>query len=105
MFEPELAAAGPVLLIDRSALVERVVVTAADVLFPMFGSVVELVTVAVLLIMVPLADVGSVCTTSVKAAMEPEARVAIVQVTVDVPLQFQPAAGVTETNVVPGGSV
>ena len=107
-FCPAFIDAGPTLVIDTSAEVVTVVVAVAELLAA-FASVVELVTFAVLVIVVPGATPGLTLTTMVNVAVCPAARVGRVAVTVPVP----PAAGavvvrwpvpVNDTNVVPAGT-
>jgi hypothetical protein len=96
---------GPVFVTETSALAERVVV-AVEVSFPLFVSIVDVVTFAVFdTDTVALPDV---LTTSVKVAVAPLASEAHVQVTVpfapaDGVLQMDegPLSGVSETNVFP----
>jgi hypothetical protein len=97
---------GAVFVMARSALA-LTVDAAVDELFAGFGSALPLVTVAVFEIVEPEAAAAVTFATSVKVALAPLTSVAIVQVTVVVPLQVNagPLFCVTLTNVVPGGRV
>src|SRR6185437_16779486 len=102
-----MALAGAVFTIARSAEALTRVAVAAEVLLPVVGSEVALVTVAVLLSVVPSATLLPTCTTNVKLAEAPLASVAIVQLTVLVPLQLNadPVFCVIDTKLVFAGSV
>src|SRR5205823_448804 len=72
-------------------------------------SLVVLLTLAVLLMVEPLASLALTWTTRVKVALAPAARVVSVAVTVPVPpaggvVAVNPAAGVKDTKVVPVGT-
>src|SRR5713226_4949969 len=97
MFEPALTGSGLSLLVtDKSAAVLTVVIW-VESLFAGLGSAVVVVTLAVLLIVVPLVVEELMFTTSVNVAVAPAARVALVAVTVPVP----PTAGVVSVNAGP----
>src|SRR5438309_407498 len=72
------------LVAERSAAVLTSVFS-VSLLFPGQGSLVELATVTVFLIVVPLAVFAFTFTTSVNVAVLPEASVAVLQLTVPVP--------------------
>ena len=72
---------------------------------PVFGSEVVEVTVAVFERTVPPVTDGPTVATSVKTALPPTGSVGIEQETVAPVVQVQPATGLSETNVVPAGSV
>src|SRR2546423_3819101 len=97
------------LLIARSALVWTVVVAVAELL-PGVGSVVAFVSVAVLLMIVPLAVPAVTFTTTVKILEALAASVGLVNVNVPVPpagtasVRDQPDGVVTETSVVFAGT-
>jgi hypothetical protein len=95
------------LVIERSACTLTVAVDVEELL-PAFGSVVAVLTVAVLLMVDPLGVDGPTRTTSVKFAVDPATIVAFAAVTVPVApaagvVAVQPAGAVNETNVVLGG--
>ena len=92
--EPVAAAAAAVLTTETSALPVTVVL-AVEVLLLGFGSVVDVVTLAVFEIVAPVAP-GLMWTVIEKVA-EPGANEAIVQLTVPVP----PTEGVVHENVAP----
>src|SRR3954447_21022987 len=104
MSVPTVASAGPVFVTERSVFCVTVVF-AVDVSSPLFVSVVVVLTFAMFEI-VPVALLA-VEATSVNVAVAPAVNDAFVQVTVVVPLQLNvgPLFCVTETNVVPAGSV
>jgi hypothetical protein len=84
--------------------VGAIVVVAVDVLFAGVGSVTSEETVAVLEMLVPVANPEAVWTTREIVALPPFASVPRLQVTVVVPLH-DPVEGVAETNVTPAGRV
>src|SRR6266498_603640 len=106
MLVPAPAAAGPVLTIERSALVETIVVT-VELLLPGVASVVVEATFAVLVRLVPEEVEGEMCTTMVKVALAPAVSVAMLQETVAPVVQVNvgPVVCVSETKVVLAGSV
>ena len=75
---PAVMDAGPVLTTDKSAEVFAVVYS-VDVLLPGFGSVVVVITVAELVIVVPLGMSGSTAAVIVRVTTAPLARVPMVQ--------------------------
>src|SRR5215813_8471864 len=97
------------LLIARAALLWTVVVAVAELL-PGVGSVVALETLAVLVMIVPLAVPAVTFTTTVKTLDPPEASDGFVNVSVPVPpagtasVRDQPAGVLTETSVVFAGT-
>lgn len=97
------------LLIAKSALLWTSVVAVAELL-PGVGSVVALDTLAVLVMVVPLAVPAVTCTTTVKTLDAPEASDALVYVSVPVPpagtasVRVQPAGVLAETSVVFAGT-
>src|SRR5947208_15832078 len=91
MLLPAIAVAGPLLVMETSAWVEMVVL-AVELLLDEFVSAPEVVAVAVLLRIVPLAMLGSGCTEIVNCALVPFASSEIVHTTVP-PL---PGAGVLQ---------
>ena len=100
-----------VLVIERSAEVVTVtvVVAVAELLVEVGSEVTELLTVAVLEMVVPSAVAGVTWTTMVKLAGAPLARDDVVQLTVPVVptggvVQDQPAGGATDWKVVCDGS-
>ena len=95
------AEAGPVLVMERSAWEATVVWTGALVLLLVFGSPVVALTEAEFERVAPWA--GAV-TEIVMVEVVLAARLAVVQVTVAVPLQLQPVP-LALTNVTPAGSV
>jgi hypothetical protein len=104
LIEPDACTlAGPDLLMDRSADAVTVVLT-DEVLLPDVGSLVVLVTLAVLA-MLP-ACAGAVTVTVMTGAVAPAAKAGRVQVTEMLALfvQVHPAP-LAETNVTPAGSV
>ena len=110
-FWPAVIGSGEsVLVIDRSAEPVPTVVVAVALLLAGVGSVVEEPAVAVLVMVEPFVSEALVATTSVKDAVPDAGNCAIEQLTVPVPpteglVQDQPAAGASETKVVPAGSV
>src|SRR5258706_218595 len=109
MFAPAVTLAGPVLVTARSATRATTEVAAVAELLAGFGSAVAVLAEAVLVIVVP-APAALDCTTSVKAAVEPEGSEAMVQVTVPVAPtagvgQGKPAAAPRGTNGVPAGTL
>src|SRR5436309_2164144 len=106
MSVPDVASAGALLVIARSAA--WTVVVAVAVLLRRLGSEVVEVTVAVLEIVVPSGVLGLTWTTMVNVAVAPLARDAVVQLTVPVEptagvVQVQPAGCVSDWKVVCGG--
>src|SRR5262245_40466486 len=100
---PAVAVAGPVLTTATSAWV-RTAVVAVALLLVGSGSVVVLLTSAVLLRVEPDARAGSTRTTRVKTAM-PTAKLGLVELTVPVPptagvVEDQPPGAVKDTKVV-----
>src|SRR6266511_4102671 len=98
-----------VLVTTRSADASTTVVWVAELLAA-FGSVVVVVTVAVLLSVEPLAALGLTWTTRVKVALAPAAKLAAVAVKVPVPptggvvrLNAGPLVCIADTNVVLAG--
>src|SRR5438093_701212 len=107
MSVPDVASAGALLLIARSAA--RTLVVAVAVLLATSGSKVVELTVAVLAIVLPSGAVGLTWTTRVNVAVAPLASVAVVQLTVPVEpaagvVQVQPAGVGIDWKVVSGGS-
>src|SRR5213083_3765563 len=107
MSVPDVASAGALLLIARSAA--RTLVVAMAVLFMRFGSKVAELTVAVLAIVLPSSAAALTWTTRVKVAVAPLASVAVVQFTVPGEptagvVQLQPAGVGIDWNVVCGGN-
>src|SRR5262245_57401919 len=101
MLVPAVPVAGAVFAIETSALAAVIVVVADAVLLPGFGSASFAVTVAVFVIGGPPA--GAVTTMST-GTLAPEASVPRSQVTTPPACEQEPL-GVTETKVVPAGSV
>src|SRR5438445_445134 len=106
MSVPDVASAGALLVIARSAA--WTVVVAVAVLLRRLGSEVVEVTVAVLEIVVPSGVLGLTWTTMVNVAVAPLARDAVVQLTVPVEptagvVQVQPAGCVSDWKVVSAG--
>src|SRR2546422_806650 len=106
MSVPDVASAGALLVIDKSAA--RTVVVARAVLLRGVGSKVAELTVAVLEMTVPSGVLALTWTTMVKPAIAPLGRDAVVQLTVPVDptggfVQDQPAGGVTDWKVVSAG--
>src|SRR5438034_867290 len=107
MSVPDVASAGALLLIARSAA--RTLVVAVAVLFRGFGSKVAELTVAALAIVLPSSAAGLTWTARVKVAVAPLASVAVVQFTVPGEptagvVQVQPAGVGIDWNVVSSGS-
>src|SRR5438046_1320786 len=107
MSVPDVASAGALLLIARSAA--RTLVVAVAVLFMRFGSKVAELTVAAFTIVLPSGAAGLTWTTRVKVAVAPLASVAVVQFTVPGEptagvVQVQPAGVGIDWNVVSSGS-
>src|SRR5216117_1196691 len=107
MSVPDVASAGALLLIARSAA--RTLVVAVAVLFMRFGSKVAELTVAALAIVLPSSAAGLTWTARVKVAVAPLASVAVVQFTVPGEptagvVQVQPAGVGIDWNVVSSGS-
>jgi hypothetical protein len=107
--DPAFAEAGPIFVISRSACGLAVPVDVA-LLLAGFGSVVEVLTAAVLEIVVPLARLLGVCRTIENVALAPLTNVVVVQLTVPVAptagvvhVKGDPAFCVSETKVVPAG--
>src|SRR5438128_27686 len=102
---PADAPVGAVLVIDRSACAMTVLLTVA-LLLRVFGSVVVVLTVAVLLIVDPAGADGETATTRLNVANGPGASVAMLQVTVAPVEQVNvgPPVCASETKVVFGGS-
>ena len=94
----------------RSAVPDiPIVIDAAELLFSSFGSVGSL-TLATFVIIVPSLVLAATWTTSVKRTSPPAAKLLLAQLTVPPELgwgvvQLQPAAGASETNVVPAGMI
>ena len=105
MLFPATTVAGPLLVIETSALVETVVLV-VELLLPGLPSEVVDATVAVLLIVVPLGVEIPVWTTSVNVAEAPAAKVAREQETVApvVHVNAGPLFCASETNEVPAGN-
>src|SRR2546422_2453722 len=106
MSVPDVASAGALLVIARSAA--RTVVVAMAVLLRRLGSEVVEVTVAVLEIVVPSGVLGLTWTTMVKVGVAPLAEAGVVQLTVPVEptagvVQIQPAGLLIDWKVVSGG--
>ena len=99
--------AGPVFVIERSAVSSTVVAAVAE-LFAGAGSAVTAVTVAVF-VTVPTVAVGETATTSVNCALPVPADAIEHDTVPPAPTagveQDQPAGAASETNVVAGGSV
>src|SRR5216117_40748 len=107
MSVPDVASAGALLLIAKSAA--RTLVVAVAVLFRRFVSKVVELTVAVLAIVLPSSAAGLTWTARVKVAVAPMASVAVVQLTVPGEpaagvVQLQPAGVGIDWNVVCGGN-
>ena len=104
-FEPASAALGALFATLRSALDDTVVIT-VDVLLPPFESGVVEVTFAVLPI-VPFAVPGAIWAVTENVAVAPEASEAMLQEIVAPVVQVNvgPVVCISETNVVPAGSV
>src|SRR5438094_595853 len=106
MSVPDVASAGALLVIARSAA--WTVVVAVAVLLRRLGSEVVEVTVAVLEIVVPSGVLGLTWTTMVNVAVAPLAERAVVQLTVTLRttsgvVLFQPAGCVSDWKVVSAG--
>ena len=106
MLFPAVTVAGPLLIIETSALVETVVL-AVELLLPALGSEVVDATVAVLLMVDPEAADGETLATSVNAAVAPGSSVAMLQETVAPVVQVNagPLFCDSETKDVPAGKV
>jgi hypothetical protein len=107
---PAVMVVGPLLLTVRSAEARTVVLT-VEVLSALVGSLVLLVTLAVLLMLELLASLESAWTTRVKVALEPAVKLAILPLTVPVPpgdgllkAKVGPPVWDSETKVVPVGT-
>src|SRR6266853_1829647 len=98
VFAGMVATAEITTLMSAELLLMTEVVTVAA-LFPLFGSVVWLVEVAVLLIVYPAGVVPSTCTTNGKFTLVPLAIAGLVQMMLPVP----PTAGVRQVH--PAGGV
>jgi hypothetical protein len=106
---PAVMVVGPLLLMLRSAEVATVLLT-VEVLSALVGSLVLLVTLAVLLMVELLASLERAWTTRVKVALAPEAKLAMLPLTVPVPpgdgllkVKPEPLVWDSETKVVPLG--
>src|SRR5436853_577947 len=101
MSVPAEAVAGAVFTIERSAATRTVVVAVAELLVEVGSKVAELLTVAVLEMVVPSGVAGLTWTTMVKLAVAPLATGEVVQLTVPVVptagvVQDQPAGAATD---------
>jgi hypothetical protein len=110
MSVPAVTLLGPLLLMARSAEAATVLLT-VEVLSALVGSLVLLVTLAVLLMLELLASLDRAWTTRVKVALAPEAKLTMLPLTVPVPpgdglLKRKPGPPVwdSETKVVPEGT-
>jgi len=111
MLLPDENVAGPLFVTARSARVDAVEI-AVDELLPGVGSLVALVTVAVLLMLMPFASLEMTLKTMLNVAVAALAKFAIVQLIGPVPptagvvhANVGPAVCVTETNVMPTGTL
>ena len=107
MSVPDVASAGALLVIDRSAA--RTSVFAVAALLAVLGSKVTELTVAVLVSVLPSGVLALTCATIVKLAVAPLAVGPVVQFTVPAEptagvVQVQPAGVMIDWNVVTGGS-
>src|SRR5439155_453008 len=107
MSVPDVASAGALLVIDRSAA--RTSVFAVAALLAVLGSKVTELTVAVLVSVLPSGVLALTCATIVKLTVAPLAVGPVVQFTVPAEptagvVQVQPAGVMIDWNVVPGGS-
>src|SRR5438128_2460243 len=106
MLLPAITGSGASLLVTDRSMRRMTLVIATSMLLPGVGSPVVLVTVAVLVIVAPLAVLELTLTTIVKVAVSALATVALVKVIVPVPpaatesVRDQPAGVVTDTSVV-----
>ena len=109
MSVPAEPVAGALFTIERSAAARTVVVAVAELLVGVGSEGDELLTVAVLEMVVPSAVAAVTWTTRVKLAVAPLAKDDVVQLTVPVVpaggvVQDQPAGGATDWKVVCDGS-